>query len=361
MNTPTSSSRPETSAASLREQFDTEVTYLNTATYGVAPRPASAAVHEHERRRAAGRLELAALDEAVDRSRTAFSRLTGIPSHRVAVGSQASQLVGLVAGGLPADAQVVLAEGDFTSLMFPFLAAAERGVRVRSVPLEALPEAVTDETDLVAVSAVQSSDGRVAPIEELCTATREHGARLLLDTTQSTGWLPLPVDRIDLLVCAGYKWLLGPRGVAFLAGTEEALAGLPPLGANWYAGASIWDSLYGEPLRLADDARRLDLSPVWASWVGQAPALEMLADVGETAIGEHNRALARRFRAGMGLTDTQRAESAIVSLDVDPQRAARLTEGGVVAAMRDGRLRLSFHVCNDEADVDRALNLLCGA
>jgi selenocysteine lyase/cysteine desulfurase len=339
-----------------RREFTSEVTFLNTATYGLPPRAAQEAMSAVEHDRAVGRVAPGVFDQAVHRARTTFARLIGLPAERVAIGSQVSYFVGLVAAGLPAGSTVLVADGDFTSLLFPFLARAARTeLTVRSVPLDRIAEAVDGAVDLVAVSAVQSADGRVAPLDELSDATRAHGARLLLDGTQAAGWLPLPADRSDLLVCGGYKWLLGPRGTCFLAGTAEALAELPAIAAGWYAGADIWSSIYGGPLRLADDARRLDLSPAWSCWTGHAPALELLADIGVPAIHRHNLELADRFRAGLGLPP---GDSAIVSLEVPDGTAELLRTYDVVASVRAGRLRCSFHLYNSEADVDRALDLL---
>ncbi|GAB3210756.1 aminotransferase class V-fold PLP-dependent enzyme [Marinactinospora endophytica] len=349
------SSPASTPLRSARDRFAPEGVFLNTATYGLPPAEATEAVVALERDRAAGRLDPAAFDTIVARGRRAFARLIGVPDQRVAIGPQASHFVGLVAASLPSGAEVVVADGDFTSLLFPFLVAERRGVRVRSVPLERIVEEVTPATSLVAVSAVQSADGRIAPVEDLITATSGNGARLLLDVTQSAGWLPLPAERVDLLVCSGYKWLLGPRGTAFLAGTEEALASLVPFAAGWFAGAQVWESVYGLPLRLATDARRLDLSPAWASWAGHVPALELLAELGEAAVGAHNRALADRFRASLGL---EPAGSAIVSVEADPGAVDRLADAGVHAAARAGRVRFSFHLYNDETDLERAVKAL---
>lgn len=343
--------------ASFREHFTPRAGYLDTATYGLPPAAAHQAVLENERARAEGRLDPRGLDDAVARSRTAFARLLGVPASRVAVASQVSQSVGTVAASLRPGTEVLLAEGDFTSLMFPFLAAADRGVRVRTVPLARLADAVRPGTGLVAVSAVQSADGALAPLDALLDAAASHGARVLVDATQAAGWLPLPADRIDLLVCGGYKWLMGPRGSAFLTGTEEALAGLPAVAAGWYAGRDVWDSIYGTPLRLAEDARRLDLSPAWASWVGQAPALELLCELGVPAVHAHDLALADRFRAGLGLPP---GDSAIVSLAVPDGTAERLAAAGVSASLRAGRLRCAFHVSTTAQDVDLALDVLAG-
>ncbi|HEX2315468.1 MAG TPA: aminotransferase class V-fold PLP-dependent enzyme [Thermomonospora sp.] len=344
--------RPVT-VGQARHEFTADVAFLNTATYGLPPRRAQQAMADAERDRAAGLLVPADLDEAVDRSRRAFARLLGLPPAHVAVGSQASYFVGLAAASLPDGATVLLAEGDFTSVLFPFLARPSLNVKV--VPLDRITDAVDASIDLVAVSAVQSADGRIAPMDDLIDAAHTHHAKVLLDVTQAAGWLPLPADRADLLVCSGYKWLLGPRGTCFLAGTPEALAQLPPVGAGWYAGQDVWDSIYGTPLRLAEDARRLDLSPAWLNWVGQAPALELLESVGVPHIHRHNLELADRFRAGLGLPA---GESAIVSIPVPDGTAQALAERGVVAAVRAGRLRCSFHLSTTAADVDRALDAL---
>ena len=343
--------------AAVREQFRTSGGYLDTATYGLPPAAATAAVLDLERARSVGRMAIGPVDEAVTRSRVAFADLIGVPVGQVAVAGQVSHFVGLVAAALRPGSTVLVADGDFTSVLFPFLVAAERGIRVRSVPVDGIIAAIDGSVDLVAVSSVQSSDGRVLPLTELATAARAHGCRTLIDATQSAGWLPMPVHLLDLVVCGGYKWLLGPRGTCFLAGTPEALADVPALTAGWYAGAEIWDSIYGAPLRLATDARRLDLSPAWPCWVGQAPALELLATVGARLIGAHNVRLANRVRAGLGLPVT---DSAIVSLDVSEPLAGRLVAAGVVASRRAGRLRCAFHLYNDDEDVERLLDVLIG-
>jgi selenocysteine lyase/cysteine desulfurase len=195
----------------------------------------------------------------------------------------------------------------------------------------------------------------VLSVEALDDAARRHGALTLVDATQAAGWLPLDGDRADYVVAGGYKWLLGPRGTAFLAGRESALSRLTPVLAGWYAADDPWASIYGLPMRLAPDARRFDQSPAWASWAGQAPALELLLAVGVDVIWRHDLELANRFRSGLGMAA---GNSAIVSVEVPDGTAERLADSGVVAAVRAGRLRCSFHLYNTVDDVDRALAVL---
>ncbi len=158
-------------------------------------------------------------------ARAAFAALVGTRPEHVAIGATVSQLVGLVAASLPGGSRVLLAEGDFTSVGFPFAAQRERDVRVDEVPLEHLAEHAAGY-DLVAVSAVQSSDGRRVDLAALRAAHRS-GTRVLLDVTQAAGWMPLALDWADWVVGAGYKWLLAPRGAAWLAVHPEAPTLLP--------------------------------------------------------------------------------------------------------------------------------------
>jgi selenocysteine lyase/cysteine desulfurase len=338
--------------AQARRLFSPETIYLNAASYGLPPRPAFEALQAAADEWRHGRTGWHGWDRSVGEARATWARLHGVPASCVAVGNQVSSFAGMVALSLPRGARVVCAQGDFTSVLWPLLVAAELEVDV--VPLEDVPSAVRPRTALVAVSAVQSLDGRLADLDALVSAAAECGARTFIDGTQASGWLPLDAGRFDYVASSGYKWLLCPRGVCFMAIRPDAAEPLRPHLAGWYAGDDPFETNYGAPLRLASDARRFDLSPAWLSWVGAAPALAVLEDVGIEAIHSHDLALANRFRAGLAMPP---GDSAIVSLPADGLGAA-LREAGVMATEREGRLRFSFHLFNTEADVDRALEVV---
>jgi selenocysteine lyase/cysteine desulfurase len=335
--------------AQARRLFSPETTYLNTASYGLPPRPAFEALQSAADEWRHGRTGWDGWDRSVGVARAAWSRLHGVPAECVAVGNQVSSFAGVVALSLPRRARVVCADGDFTSILWPFLVAAE--VDVEIVALEDVPSAVRPGTALVAVSAVQSVDGRVADLDAVAAAAGDCGARTFIDGTQASGWLPLDAGRFDYVASSGYKWLLSPRGVSFMAIRPGADEPLRPHLAGWYAGDDPFESNYGAPLRLAADARRFDLSPAWLSWVGAAPALAVLEEVGLEAIHAHDVALANRFRDGLGLPP---GDSAIVALPAGSLGAV-LREAGVMATEREGLMRFAFHLYNTEADVDRAL------
>ncbi|MDX6659025.1 MAG: hypothetical protein QOH62_3818 [Solirubrobacteraceae bacterium] len=340
--------------AEARALWEPAGVYCNTASYGLPPRPAWDALQSALAEWHGGRTSWEHWGQTTDRARAAFARLVGVDVERVAVGSTVSELVGSLVTALPEGARVVVPDVEFTSTLFPLL--VQRRLDVRTVPVQRLVDAVADGADAVAFSAVQMSSGEVADIDGIAEAAAAGGAITICDATQALGWLPLRAGRLDALVCSAYKWLMSPRGSAFVAVSDRLLERAVPHSAGWYAGEDVHASYFGPPLRLASSARRLDLSPAWFSWVGTEPALELIEQIGIDAIHEHDLALANRFRAGIGL---EPGDSAIVCADL-PGAAERLERAGIVAAVRGGRLRTSWHVYNDEADVDRVLDVLVG-
>ncbi|MFG3255519.1 aminotransferase class V-fold PLP-dependent enzyme [Streptomyces sp. NPDC048172] len=341
-------------------------TYLNTASHGLLPSRTADAVRESVTDMAAGRIDMPRYFAVADEARASFARLAGTTPDRVALGSAVSTHVGLIAASLPVGAEVLVADGDFSSVVNPFTVRDD--LKLRTAPLERLAEAVDATTALVAVSAVQSADGRVADLGAIREAARAAGARTLVDSTQAVGWFPLRADDHDYVVSAAYKWLLCPRGTSFLVVSEEAQDArvLLPQHAGWVAGERPWENAYGPVARYAPDARRYDESPAFLPYLGAARSLALVERVGRDAIGAHDRALARRFRAGVaGLGARAGAgyeavpgDSAIAAVPGLGGAAGLLAEAGVVASARDGNLRVAFHLYNTEADVDRLLNVL---
>ncbi|GAB4583660.1 aminotransferase class V-fold PLP-dependent enzyme [Nocardia sp. IFM 10818] len=338
--------------AIAREMFAPAVTYLNTASYGLLPKPGAAALAEAAERQSRGDLDIL-VDDLVHECRVAFGELTGFQAHQVATGSQVSQLVGLVAQSLPAGAAVVVPENEFTSVIWPFLVRPD--LDVRTVPLAELAAAVRPGVALVAAAVAQSADGGLVDMPAVVAAARACGAKVLFDLSQAAGWLPVRDTGADWVVSVGHKWLLGPKGMSFLAGTDAALDTLRPLAAGWYSGYTPLETCYGAPLRQAEDARRFDVSPVWSILTAQRIGLDLVRSIGIEEIQRHDVALARRLQAGLGLP---LGNSAIVSVEVAPGTLERLRAAQVTGSVRDGRLRLACHLYNTEADIDRALEVL---
>ncbi len=339
-----------------RRLFDPEPGWLNTASYGLPPSPAwdqlQAALEDWRH----GRTSWEGWDESTHRARATFARLVGAEVGDVAVGANVSQQIGLVADSLPAGARVLVPEIEFGSNLFPYQVHESRGVIVDTVPPHELVDRIDERVDVVAVSLVQSATGEATDLAAVAAKARAAEALVVVDATQAVGWHPVDVRDVDALACAGYKWLCGPRGTSFLYLSPRLRERMRPLAAGWYAGADVHASYYGPRADLADDARRFDLSPAWHSWVGLAPALDVIEQVGVDQIRAHNVRLANRFRAGLGLPES---DSAIVSADV-PDADRRLAAAGIRAASRAGALRASFHLYSTDADVDAAVSALTG-
>src|SRR6478736_6516843 len=254
-------------------------TYLNTASFGLPPRPAWDALQSALDDWRTGRTSWEQWGDETEAARESFARIVGVPPSTVAVGATVSGLVGLVASSLPEGTHVLAPDVEFTSTLFPFLVQAHRGLTVRTVPAVELAAAIDDSTDVVAFSAVQMATGEVADLAAIVAAAKAHGALTLVDATQACGWLPLEGYGFDVLVVAGYKWLLSPRGTAYMSVGPERLAGIVPAAAGWHG------------------------------WVGAAPALALLEEIGISEIHGHDLGLANRFRAGLGL---EPGDSAIV-------------------------------------------------
>lgn len=342
--------------AEAQELWSPAATYLNTASYGLPPRPAWDALQSALEDWHGGRTSWEHWGVPGEEARASFARLVGMPAESVAIGPNVSTLVGLVAASIPDGSRVLAPDVEFTSELFPFLVQEHRGVTTRLVPAGELPGEIGPDVDVVAFSAVQMATGEVADLDAIAAAAAEHDAMTVVDATQAVGWLPIDASRFDVVAAHAYKWLMSPRGTAFMTITPKHLNAVVPQSAGWYAGEDPLATFFGGPLRLAASARRLDTSPAWFMWVATAPALAVIEEIGVDAIHEHDLTLANTFRAGLGL---EPSNSAIVFCDSEGA-ADRLARAGIQAAVRGGRLRTSWHVYNTVADVERALDVLSG-
>ncbi|MCV7008653.1 aminotransferase class V-fold PLP-dependent enzyme [Mycobacterium gordonae] len=336
------------------EKFDVPAGYLDTAAIGLPfARVADTLVDTIAHWRA-GALQVTDFDADVVAARNAWAQLVGVAPLDVVTGASVSQLVGLLAASVPDGTKVLTVHNEFTSVTFPFAAQQRRGITVTEArPAELLSQ--LRRHDLVAISAVQSADGFTVDLDELRAAAEAARVRVLLDVSQAAGWQQLRLHWAEFVVGAAYKWLLAPRGAAWMAVRRDVLADVVPQAANWSGAEDIWSGLYGLPLRLADNARRLDLSPVWFSQRGAAIALPWLAGLDLSAVRQHCVGLANATLAGLGLDP---CNSAIISLGIAAEAAHRLVQAGAAISMRAGRVRLSFHLYNTMEDVELVLSAL---
>ena len=248
---------------------------------------------------------------------------------------------------------MLVPEVDFSSLTWPFLAQGR--FEITTAPLDQLAGAIDGDTDVVAFSAVQSSDGTVADLDGLAGAAAAHGAFSMVDATHAVGWLPFDASRFDAVACAAYKWLMSLRGTAFLAVSERALEQTPPLAANWFAAGDRFGHYYDPELRLARRTQGGSTSPPPGSR-GSLPSRRSPCCV-RSASKPSTTTTSRSPTASAQASASSGGNSAIVSADL-PGAEERLLQAGIRTAVRGGSLRASFHLYNTEDDVDAALSAL---
>lgn len=107
--------------AAAIDQFREPRGYLAVASIGLPPDSAVAAMRADLTAWEAADRDPQGYDAGIARTRESYARLVGVPSSRIAIGSQTSVLTALVAAAVPEGAEVLIPDGDFSSIEFPFL------------------------------------------------------------------------------------------------------------------------------------------------------------------------------------------------------------------------------------------------
>jgi selenocysteine lyase/cysteine desulfurase len=330
--------------------------FLNSPTYGLPPTFLLDALHDCLGAWQTGTMDPPSFDEPVRLARVAYAALAGVPVDSVVMGGTVSSLLGLVAAAIPDGSRLATLGGEFTSTTFPFAAQAGRGVTITEFTAEELVAAASGH-DAVVASVVQSANGHVLDVDVLREAVAGTDTLVVLDVTQAMGWKQLDLGWADVTTAAVYKWLLAPRGTAWMSLSDRVSGLMTPHAANWYANTEPWSTIYGLPLRLAGGARRFDTSPAWFGVLGAGLTMPWLAGLDGAAVEAHCVGLANRLCEELELPQR---DSAIVSLPpgIVADAAAKLRAAGIRASVRAGAVRVGFHVYNTEEDLQRLLDAL---
>lgn len=241
---------------------------------------------------------------------------------------------------------------------------------------EQLVAELDERTALVAVEPLSWTDGARLDLESVARAARAAGALVLVDVTQSAGVdAPFPATLpLDVVVGAGYKWLLGPYGTGFMRLTPRLAEELEPLEASWknFEGARDFNRLGDYLPGRFSLAASFDhgQSSAFVRLAGWEPALCALLELGLGELRAHTERFAAAVASGL---DPERFEVSAVGTPrqashlfrIAPRSAAdfepgsrRLAEAGVVVSQRAGGWRISPHVYNGSADLERLLETL---
>lgn len=387
---------PSPRLPSMAEQFPGAegVTYLDTAARSLLPLAAKKAVEQHLQDRLLGRADKASMFAAVEEVRGRFADLINAEADDIAITKNVSEGLNIIATAFPWEAgdNVVLCfDLEHPNNVYPWLNLRDRaGIEIKAVPgrdghisADALIDAIDDRTRVVSLSTVSFSPGFRTDVEPVGKACREGGVFLLADGAQSVGVLHTDVEQLGLdgLAVSTQKGLLGLYGLGFLFCSRTWAERLRPASLARFGvdlGEAHEAAKGGESYSLMAGARRFDLGNYnYPAAMACVRSMDIIASVGTKAVETHVTGLAHGLAQGLldlGLSvaggEPGPHIGSIVSVGefgsgghdtTDDSRIdslhRHLTEHGVRLSVRQGMLRMAFHLYNTEDDMCCVLEL----
>jgi selenocysteine lyase/cysteine desulfurase len=375
--------------ASQRALFEMprHICYLNSASYSPLPlRTQEAGRAAVGRKGTPWMLEPGFANQQHERARAAAARLIHADAADMALIPSISYGVATAAKVLTVDrgTRVIVLENDHSSPVLEWQTRADaQGFAVETIRrpddgdwtsavLAAIERPDAPPISLASISSVHWSDGGLIDIEKVGAALRQRGASFLIDATHSAGVLTMDVRRLDpdFVIFPTYKWLLGPYGRAFLYIAKRHQGGIP-LEQTSFGRRDVRaeNAVYFADVSYVSDARRFDMGERdhFISMEMASIGMEMMAEWGASAVVQRLLMLTERIAEGLrgiGASAPERRFRAphilslgFKNLGFKNGMPAGLIEGlaseGIYVASRLGRMRISPHVFNDEADADR--------
>lgn len=363
--------------------------HLNHA--GVAPlsAPAAAAIRDYAVATSEqGDYQTQRYAEISELRRTAAKLINARSENEIAFIPNTSTGISQVARGLTWQAgdQVVITNVDYPANRYPWESLRARGVElveVQQLPdgridVEDVLDAISDRTKLVAISHVQYASGFRIDLKPISEMVHRVGGYLSVDAIQSVGALPVDVQAmgIDFLSADGHKWMLGPEGAGLFYCHEDLVRLLEPNVIGWLNVVDPHN--YGDfNFTYSENARRFEPG-CWnvPGLLGLKGSLDLIAAIGVDRVWARIEALTKYFEEAVQTKGyrvySPRAEagerSGIVMFELGERGkhveasakaiVKELNEEKIVIALREGRLRVSPHFYNSEAQLDEVVGAL---
>lgn len=309
--------------------------------------------------------------------RAAAAALLHAHRDEVALMKNTSEGISTVAMGIdwrPGDKVVVFHE-EFPANQYPWRRLESDGVRLHWLsayaPLDAIDEACRGAR-LLALSFVQYLSGYRADLTAIGEICRRHGTFFFVDAIQGLGAFPLDVRKsnIQALAADGHKWLTGPEGCAILYVQKEVQDLVRPAEFGWMTVANYAD-YSSRDMTLRPDAGRYEPGTLNTIGIyGLNAAMRFLLEAGIPEIAGAVQGLGDRLAAGaqskgyevLGPPRTPETGAGIVTVrkdGIDSRMVVKdLRDNRVIAAPRQGWIRLSPHFYISPEEIDRVIDLL---
>ncbi|KJC62527.1 hypothetical protein UP10_04275 [Bradyrhizobium sp. LTSPM299] len=364
-----------------------DICYLNSASSGALPRTTLDAGRAAVGRKGQPWTLGAGFDSRqYERARAAAARLINADAGDIALIPSISYGVATAAKVLtvPRGTRVIVLENDHSSPVLEWHARAEaQGFVIETVRqpadgdwtsavLAAIERSGAPPVGLASISSVHWSDGGLIDVDKVQAALRRHGAMFVIDATHGAGVVAMDVKQLDpdAVIFPTYKWLIGPYGRAFLYMAKRHHNGVPlEQTAAGRRNVNSENPVYFGDLGYVDNARRYDMGErdYYISLEMASIGMEMMADWGAAAVVERLAMLTQRIAdgvrdLGVSVLDRRLRAPHILSLGmaggISKDLIAQLAAENIHVALRLGRMRISPHVFNDEADADRFIAVL---
>jgi selenocysteine lyase/cysteine desulfurase len=255
--------------------------------------------------------------------------------------------------------------------------AATTGARIKTVaapdgpPLgaawnAAIMAAIDSATAVVAMPHVHWATGTRFDLETIGERARSVGAALIIDGTQSVGALAFDIAAVapDALICAAYKWLMGPYGIGFAYYGERFSDGVP-LEENWItrAGAEDFSRLVAYEDAYAPGAVRFDMGER-SNPILLAMAIAALDEILETGVAARQAYCRDLLTAhipaltalGLHIEPAPWRADHLLGLKLPPGSnleavTQALVQRNVIVSVRGDAIRVSPNVYNDRDDL----------
>ena len=349
------------------------------------PRRVAEAVRDYATTCTQGDQEALMPDGLIPRTRAAAAKLPNASTEEIALVGPTSLGLSFVASGLKwkrGDNMLVYFD-DYPSNVYPWMALAEKGVKVRFLNIRDLGKIraidvigqVDESTKLVALASNHFVGGFRIDIAAIGKFLRERKILFCVDGIQTLGAFPTTVEHVDFLAADAHKWLLGPCAAGVFFVRKTAQEALHPQVYGWN-NVRCPNYTAQEEIVFKPDARRYEAgSENLLGLVGLRAAMEMLLEIGV----ENISAELLRKRAWF-VPELQKKGYTVLQADAPPQHASaimsiyrdgtdltalhqQLLEKNIVTSLRMDRsgkqyIRISPHFYNTDAELKKVLEVI---
>lgn len=372
----------------ITNEFQNSEPFLNTAYFGPSPKSAGLLAQEALQKEMNPKGQAYDLwRNKADECRKLFAKLTHEHNfNNIGFHTSVSGCISQIAFGFPLSKEdnIIVMDGDYPSNILPWMESQQtKNFSINKCSLETffdlnlLESQINKNTKVINISHVMFNTGLRLPIKEIGKLCAQNNILFIIDATQSLGGIELTKEEIehaDVLVAAGYKWLLGPYGCAMAKYSLRAINEIKRKNVSWLSSvnAKSVGNLLNYSLETLEGAKKFDR--------GQAPAfmttsllegsLRFLTQFKSVDIENYNRNLCRYFIQNcpkeFSLAPTQSNSLSDFSFKKIPghilclkssfsssELETELIANNVEVSVREGNLRISFHLFNTKKHVEK--------